>query len=84
MYFFSRLIFLDMGLAGFPEKRGRKILKEKKYSFKQNGVSVTINTLYYYDPDDGHHYTTTEIDTENYSRLKKAYKEAFKKQSENN
>ncbi len=71
-----------MGLAGFPEKDGNMILKEKKRTLKINGVSFTYDSLYYYDPDDGHHYTTTEIDTENYRRAKEAQKEALQKQSE--
>ncbi|MCF6185327.1 MAG: hypothetical protein L3J56_12040 [Bacteroidales bacterium] len=73
-----------MGLAGFPEKRGRKILKEKKRTLKINGVSFTFNSLYYYDPDDGHHYTTTEIDTENYRRGKEVMKKALEKHSQKN
>ena len=71
-----------MGLAGFPERRGRKILKEKKRTLKTDGVSFTYDSLYYYDPDDGHHYTTTEIDTENYYRMRRAEKKALQKQSE--
>ncbi|NOZ35765.1 MAG: hypothetical protein GXO80_10765 [Chlorobi bacterium] len=71
-----------MGLAGFPEKRGGKFLKEKKRTIETNGISFTFNSLYYYAPDDGHHYTTTEIDTENYSRMRKAEKEALNKHAE--